>query len=132
MRKRAGLRRWLRAAVRVRPPAGLLAALLCLAVAGGTGADEVRSRDDSGWGPKGGQARYLPPATVPRPGAYRLGINVQNSPVGVQVVNVGSGSIGQSVGLEAGDTIVAVEGFQVGFVGERLFDLGDEIARRIA
>ena len=94
-------------------------------------AQEARSRDDSAWGPKGGQARYLPPAIAHRPGAYRLGINVQNSPVGVQVVNVGPGSVAQAAGLEAGDTIVAVEGFQVGFVGERLFDLGDEIARRI-
>ena len=94
-------------------------------------AQDARSRDDSAWGPKGGQARYLPPAIAHRPGAYRLGINVQNSPVGVQVVNVGPGSVAQAAGLEAGDTIVAVEGFQVGFVGERLFDLGDEIARRI-
>jgi len=101
-----------------------------------TGIDEARSRESvSDWGPKGGQAqaqaRYLPPPQAHRPGAYRLGINVQNSPVGVQVVNVAPGSVAQGAGLEAGDTIVSVAGYQVGFVGERLFDLGDEIARRI-
>jgi uncharacterized lipoprotein YbaY len=73
---------------------------------------------------------YLRPAP-PRAGAYRLGINIQNTPVGVNVVEVGPTSLAKSAGLEAGDTIVAVSGYQVGFVGEKLFDLGDEIARRV-
>jgi len=107
------------------------AAVVVALFAAGSAADEVRTRDDAGWGPKAvPQARYLPPGGH-RPGAYRLGINVQNSPVGVQVVNVNAGSVAQAAGIEPGDTILTVAGYQVGFVGERLFDLGDEIARRI-
>jgi uncharacterized lipoprotein YbaY len=107
----------------------------CVVVAGGLAmADDIRTRDDAAWGTPGGspgtQMAFLNP--VPhRPGAYRLGINVQNSPVGVQVIEVGPTSLAKSAGLEVGDTIVAVGGYQVGFVGERLFDLGDEIARRV-
>ncbi len=93
-------------------------------------ADEFRTRDEAGWGPQGMQMSYQRPAP-PRPGAYRMGINVQNTAVGVQVIEVGPGSLAQRSGLESGDTIVAVGGYQVGFVGERLFDLGDEIARRV-
>jgi uncharacterized lipoprotein YbaY len=80
--------------------------------------------------PAGGDARYLPPSP-PRPGTYRLGINVQNTPTGVLVVGVSPGSVGQASGIEAGDTLVTVGGYQVGYVGDRLFDLGDELARRV-
>ncbi len=103
----------------------------CVLIAGGVAtADDIRTRDDAAWGSQGTQVAYAQPAP-PRPGAYRLGINVQNSPVGVEVIEVGASSLAKSAGLEVGDTIVAVAGYQVGFVGERLFDLGDEIARRI-
>ena len=93
-------------------------------------ADEYRTRDDAGWAAPGEQMAYLRPAP-PRAGAYRLGINIQNTPVGVQVVEVGPTSLAKSAGVEAGDTIVAVGGYQVGYVGEKLFDLGDELARRV-
>ena len=75
-------------------------------------------------------ARYLPPAPV-QPGRYVLGINVRNTPTGVEIASVNPGGAGQRSGLEAGDVIVAVEGIQVGYVGGRLNDLGDEIARRV-
>ncbi len=77
-----------------------------------------------------GGARYLPPAQV-QPGRYVLGINVRNTPTGVEIASVNPGGVGQRSGLEAGDLIVAVDGIQVGFVGGRLNDLGDEIARRV-
>lgn len=101
-------------------------------------ADDVRSREDAGWASTGAQngaqsgeqMAYLRP-TPPRAGAYRLGINIQNTPVGVQVVEVGPDSLAKSAGVAVGDTIVAVGGYQVGYVGEKLFDLGDEIARRV-
>ena len=79
--------------------------------------------------PAGG-ARYLPPAQV-QPGRYVLGINVRNTPTGVEIASVNPGGVGQRSGLEAGDVIVAVDGMQVGYVGGRLNDLGDEIARRV-
>ena len=112
-------------------------AVTLVAALGGHGAtaDEYRSRDDAGWAEPGAQApamqmAYLRPAP-PRAGAYRLGINIQNTPVGVQVVEVGPNSLAKTAGVEAGDTIIAVAGFQVGYVGEKLFDLGDELARRV-
>jgi len=77
-----------------------------------------------------GGARYLPPAQV-QPGRYVLGINVRNTPTGVEIASVNAGGVGQRSGLEPGDVIVAVDGIQVGFVGGRLNDLGDEIARRV-
>ncbi|MFM7137621.1 MAG: PDZ domain-containing protein [Planctomycetota bacterium] len=80
--------------------------------------------------PAGGETRYLPPSP-PRPGTYRLGINVQNTPTGVLVVGVAPGSVAQTTGIEAGDTLVTVGGYQVGYVGDRLFDVGDELARRV-
>lgn len=88
-----------------------------------------RDRDQAVF-PAGGEARFLPP-TTPRPGTYRLGINVQNTPAGVLVVAVSPGSVAQTAGIEAGDTLVTVGGYQVGYVGDRLFDVGDELARRV-
>jgi len=91
-------------------------------------AQDVRDRD-AAVTPVAADARFLPPGS--RPASYRLGINVQNSPTGVLVASVSPGSLAQSVGIEPGDTIVCVSGYQVGYVGDRLFDLGDEIARRV-
>lgn len=76
-------------------------------------------------------ARYLPPPP-PRPHAYTLGVQVRNTPTGVDLLAVQPGSAAALAGLEAGDTIVTVAGQQVGLVGERLNDIGDEIARRVA
>ena len=39
--------------------------------------------------------------------------------------------LAQRSGLEAGDTIVNVSGYQIGYVNGRLIDLTDELARRI-
>jgi uncharacterized lipoprotein YbaY len=82
-------------------------------------------------GSAGPGARYLPPAP-PRPNAYTLGVQVRNTPVGVDLLAVQPGSAAALAGLEAGDTIVTVAGQQVGLVGERLHDVGDELARRVA
>lgn len=100
-----------------------------LALAAQVRAQDQRDRD-LGVIPAGGETRYLPPAP-PRPAAYRLGINVQNTPTGVLVVGAAPGSVAQASGIEAGDTLVTVGGYQVGYVGDRLFDVGDELARRV-
>ena len=89
-------------------------------------AQDVRIREETATD----GARYLPPSPV-QPGRYVLGINVRNTATGVEVVSVNPGGAGQRSGIEAGDVIVTVAGFQVGYVGDRLYDLGDEIARRI-
>jgi uncharacterized lipoprotein YbaY len=46
-------------------------------------------------------------------------------------MGVAPGSVAQASGIEAGDTLVTVGGYQVGYVGDRLFDVGDELARRV-
>ncbi len=107
-----------------------VAAVLGAGACGVASAQALRDRD-AAVVPAGGDARYLPPTQANRPASYRLGISVQNSPTGVQVVSVSPGSLAQSVGIEPGDTIVCVSGYQVGYVGDRLFDLGDELARRV-
>lgn len=110
-----------------------LVVLACAIVAGGAlqtaVAQDLRERELAVI-PAGGDARLLPPAP-PRPGTYRLGITVQNTPTGVVVVGVSPGSVAQTSGIEAGDTLVTVGGYQVGYVGDRMFDVGDELARRV-
>lgn len=108
--------------------AAVTAALAIAAHSGGVLAQDVRQRD-AALVPVGGDSRLV--QTANRPASYRLGINVQNSPTGVAVMSVAPGSLAQGVGIEPGDTIVCVSGYQVGYVGDRLFDLGDEIARRV-
>jgi uncharacterized lipoprotein YbaY len=108
---------------------GAVAWSACLAAALGPAAfaQDVRSREETA--PAAG-GRYLAPGS-PWGGRYVLGINVRNSPAGVEVVSVQPGSVAQQAGIEPGDVIITVAGYQVGFVGDRLHDLGDEIARRI-
>jgi len=66
-----------------------------------------------------------------RPATLPLGIMAQNTATGVEVVSVNPGSVAQASGLQAGDTIISVAGYQVGMVGDRLYDVGDELARRV-
>jgi putative lipoprotein len=77
-----------------------------------------------------GESRYLAPS-MPAPGAFKLGIYGRNTETGVQVTQVLPSSVAQRAGLETGDVIVNVAGYQVGLLEGRLFDLGDELARRV-
>jgi uncharacterized lipoprotein YbaY len=65
------------------------------------------------------------------PAAYPLGIMARNTATGVEVVSVNQGSVAQAAGVQSGDTIVTVAGYQVGLVGDRLYDVGDEVSRRV-
>lgn len=107
-------------------PLSLAALGIVLSALAAASAQEARTREPDAAAPT---ARYLPPAgAAPRP---QLGIQARNTLAGVEIASVLPGSLAQRAGLEAGDTIVTVGGFQVGFVGERLYDVGDEIARRM-
>ncbi|MFM8891991.1 MAG: YbaY family lipoprotein, partial [Planctomycetia bacterium] len=106
--------------VGARSPAWGLHLVAVLAVlAGEAGAQDARGRD-------GAVA-----TAAPRTGGQPLGIMARNTPTGVEVVSVTPGSAAQSAGIETGDSIVAVSGFQVGVVGDRVYDVGDEVARRV-
>lgn len=115
----------------IRPAATSLPCLLaaCLAPAAASShawAQGDRSRDVPAAAAT--TAAYRSPvATVPRP----LGIMARNTPTGVEVVSVSNPSVAATTGLKAGDVIVNVAGYQVGYVGERLYDVGDEVGRRI-
>jgi len=77
------------------------------------------------------QSRYFPPSQ-PLPSQFRLGVQIQNTSTGVVITRVLPGSVAQQIGLEAGDVIVTVSGYQVGVVEGRVYDIGDELARRMA
>lgn len=94
---------------------------------------EVRQRDVAeqpgaarGAAPQG---RLLPPGSRP-PIDFALGVQARYTESGVVLTRIQPGSPAERAGLEANDAIVCVAGYQVGLVGGRRFDLGDEIALR--
>jgi uncharacterized lipoprotein YbaY len=95
-------------------------------------AQDTRTRDAGSVVAGYSSAAALPTApAVPRPAPLPLGIMARNTANGVEVVSVNPGSVAQASGLQVGDTIVNVAGYQVGMVGDRLYDVGDEVARRL-
>jgi uncharacterized lipoprotein YbaY len=100
-------------------------------------AQDARNRDVAqpfGLGFDNSAAKFATPAAAPAaaPPARPLGVMARNTTAGVEIVSVSPGSVAQSSGLDVGDTIVTVGGYQVGLVGDRLYDLGDEVSRRIS
>lgn len=83
--------------------------------------------------------RSAEPLTVPRrepglrvrPPQVRLGVYAYNTPTGVVVTRVVPGSPASNEGLERGDRIVAVGGYQVGIVGDWVYYLGEELQRQV-
>jgi uncharacterized lipoprotein YbaY len=76
------------------------------------------------------QTAYVP-SWNSQPNSWRLGVAIENVDTGVVLTDVESGLPAERAGLERGDIIVNVEGFQVGYVDGALYDLGDEIRRRV-
>jgi hypothetical protein len=70
-------------------------------------------------------ARIAPPAA-----GWKLGVYAFNTPAGVRITRVQPGGAAARAGLEVGDVIVTVNGYQIGYVGSRVFSLGDELQRR--
>lgn len=67
----------------------------------------------------------------PNPGGVQMGVRVTNREFGVEITQVIPGSPGAQIGLEPGDVIITVGGYQVGYVNGRLYDLGEECNRRM-
>ncbi len=76
-------------------------------------------------GLRGALPRILPPQ-----GNWKLGVWAYNTESGVVVTRVAPGSAAAREGLEPGDRIVSVGGYQVGYVGEYLYPLGFELRRQ--
>lgn len=66
----------------------------------------------------------------PDRGRWTLGITATDTETGVRVTRVIPRSAADRVGLERGDVIITVNGYQVGRVGGRLYDLPSELERR--
>lgn len=79
---------------------------------------------------QGADARWQNPGNNWRPPTYQLGVQVRNTERGVVLTNVVANSPAQRAGLERNDTILTVNGYQVGYVGRQLYDLGDEVNAR--
>ena len=96
---------------------------------------EFREESEDGW-PGGMQDRAGPPDAarlVPGfrpPPRWWLGVYAYNTPGGVFVTRVIPNSPAARAGLEPRDRIVTVEGYQVGYVGRRLYALGPELQLR--
>jgi uncharacterized lipoprotein YbaY len=113
--------------------------LCCAAIAStmaeaARGQATIRSRDlTSDWtsiSSPSPQTAYVP-SWNSQPNSWRLGVAIENVDTGVVLTDVERGMPAERAGLERGDVIVNVEGFQVGYVEGALFDLGDEIRRRV-
>lgn len=93
----------------------------------------LRDRNLGGPAAPGGQARmdprYLPPQPPPA-GRWRLGLRVQYRDIGALVTQIVPNSAAGRAGLEPGDLILNVDGYQIGYVQGTLFDLAEECYRR--
>ena len=76
-----------------------------------------------------GRSAEIQPRWIPPRGDWKLGVWGYNTESGVVITRVASGSGAAEVGLERGDRIVSVGGYQVGFVGDLLYPLGFELQR---
>jgi hypothetical protein len=68
--------------------------------------------------------RIMPQRPAPR---WRLGIQVDDAPLGLRITDVTRNSAAFRFGLERGDYILDVMGFPVGFHGSNYFPLADAL-----
>ena len=94
----------------------------------------IRSRDlaTSDWSTPLAPAPFGQPTPSwnNQPNSWRLGVAIDNRETGVLLTDVERGLPADNAGLQRGDLIISVGGFQVGYVDGALFDLGDELRRR--
>ncbi len=74
--------------------------------------------------------KWLPPNwPTPERHRWRLGVQAYNTDSGVVITRVLPNTAAQRFGIEPGDRIVAIGGYQVGWVQDQLFPLGAELQR---
>jgi hypothetical protein len=74
--------------------------------------------------------KEIAPRWIAPGGSWKLGVWAYSTESGVVITRVSEGSAAARQGLEAGDKIVNVGGYQVGFVGDLLYPLGFELQRQ--
>lgn len=67
--------------------------------------------------------------TTPTWQKWRLGIYPEDTDTGVRITQVVRSSAAERAGLEVNDRIIAVHGYQVGYVNGTLYDCGQEFER---
>ena len=70
----------------------------------------------------------LNPGSAQQP-KWRLGVYSKDTETGVRIIQVVQGGSAARAGLEPNDTILAVNGFQVGYVNGTLYDTSSEFER---
>jgi uncharacterized lipoprotein YbaY len=103
----------------------LAATCMVLAAAPPAHAQDLRDRDNNGIPDEMESRRYRPG------GGQQMGVRVRNLDTGVELTQVFGGSPAARAGLQPGDRIVSVGGYQVGYVGNKLYDLADEAGQRV-
>lgn len=98
--------------------------LAALTVVPPLNAQEIRNRDSAA---ANDNARLAPPGVTPAQG---FGANGTNQPTGVLITRVLAGSPAQQAGLEVRDTVLTVDGYQVGIVNGVTYDLEREVLAR--
>ncbi|MGI9428206.1 MAG: YbaY family lipoprotein [Bythopirellula sp.] len=92
--------------------------------------DPLRNNSwQSGSWQSGGGASSNVAESTPTWQKWRLGIYPEDTDTGVKITEVVSGSAAQRAGLERNDRIIAVHGYQVGYVNGTLYDCGQEFER---
>ena len=76
------------------------------------------------------QLKEALPRWIPPRGDWKLGVWAYNTDAGVVITRVLPGSAADRRGLEPGDRVVSVGGYQVGYVGELFYPLGYELSRQ--
>ncbi len=62
---------------------------------------------------------------------WSLGAYVRHIDIGAELTEVIAGSSAERFGLKRGDIIVAAGGYQVGYIGSKLYDVTEEIRKRV-
>src|SRR5262245_7499960 len=101
-------------------------------VGGNRGRDDKEGQEE---GMPDAQTRIAPgsgalPRIAPPRGDWKLGVWGYNSDSGVVVTRVSPSSAAARKGIEPGDKIVSVGGYQIGYVGDLLYPLGYELQRQ--
>lgn len=73
--------------------------------------------------------RFQPPNQTQSQRKWRLGVYSKDTDTGVLIMDVVRGSAAERAGLEINDRIIAINGYQVGYVNGQLFDCTTEFER---
>ncbi|MCA9319058.1 PDZ domain-containing protein [Candidatus Saccharibacteria bacterium] len=85
-------------------------------------------RDRDGGLNRGTSPEFQPPNLYRR--GFVLGVQVQYMETGARITRVIPSTPAWRFGLEPGDVVVAIDGFQIGYVKGRLYDLPSELHAR--